>query len=191
MIVEGLVTTKNTNAIVNIAPMGPIVHGDFESLTLRPFAGSTTFENLLQTRQGVFHVVDHVRLMAEAAIRKLTELPPTFPAKSVDGVVLDDCCRWFEFRISEVDTSDLRAEMRATIVDHGERRPFRGFNRARHAIIEAAILATRTHLLPREDIRQKFDWLQSAVEKTGGSEELAAFRLLSEHVNASSTEVAR
>ncbi|GAB5441278.1 MAG: DUF447 family protein [Fuerstiella sp.] len=191
MIVEGLVTTQNAQQAINVAPMGPIVQGDFESMILRPFAGSTTFQNLLDQRQGVFHVVDQVDLIAKAAIGRLIELPPMFSAETVQGSVLSECCRWFEFRITEVDTSDLRSEMQAEIVHRGERRPFYGFNRARHAVIEAAIMATRIHLLPPDDIRRQFDWLESAVHKTGGATELASFQHLREYVETAAAEVAR
>ena len=185
MIVEGLMTTTDEAGQVNVAPMGPIVQGNFESLLLRPFQGSTTCRNLTTTRTGVFHIVDRVGLIAEAAIRRLTELPPMRPAVHVNGSVLDDCCRWFEVQISEIDDRQQRTEMWGRIVHTGERRAHDGFNRARHAVIEAAILATRTHILPAAEIAQAFAWLTPAVEKTGGAEELEAFRMLAEHVGVS------
>ena len=116
MIVEGLLTSRNSDGEVNLAPMGPVVHGDFDALTLRPWSGSTTYTNLLSSRSGVFHVVDHVHLIAEAAIRRLTALPETFSAVVVDGEVLNDCCRWFEFRVTDSDTSEERAVLHAEVV---------------------------------------------------------------------------
>ncbi|MEQ9409020.1 MAG: DUF447 family protein [Fuerstiella sp.] len=182
MIVEGLLTSTSTDGVTNVAPMGPIVHGDFESLTLRPFAGSTTFDNLTTTRVGVFHVVDRVQIIAAAAIRRLTEVPDTFPARKIAGAVLSDCCRWLEFEITDIDCSSDRSVMRAKIVHSEVQRPFFGFNRARHAVIEAAILATRVHLLPRSEIATQLGYLKSSVEKTGGTEETAAFRMLQEYM---------
>lgn len=182
MIVEGLLTSTNRAGEVNVAPMGPIVHGDFESLTLRPFSGSTTFQNLLESRAGVFHVVDDVSVIAETAIRRLDRLPETVPATRVQGAVLKNCCRWFEFEISSVDTSNERSEMSATIVHSGESKPFDGFNRAKHAVIEAAILATRVHILPVDDIMSHLKILTSAVKKTGSPREIASFEMLVEHI---------
>lgn len=181
MIVEGLLTSTDADGTLNVAPMGPIVHGDFQSLTLRPWAGSTTFDNLMATKCGVFHVIDHVTVIAEAAIRRLTVTPPTMAAESIVGHVLDDCCRWFEFEISDIDVTHERSEMAAQIVHSGIRRPFRGFNRARHAVIEAAILTTRLHLLPRDEIESAMQFLAPAVEKTGDTEEKAAFLMLQQH----------
>ena len=73
--------------------------------------------------------------------------------------------------------------MPSTIVYRGERRPFFGFNRARHAVLEAAILATRLHILSREDVLSALIPMRSAVEKTGGPQELAAFAMLDEFIS--------
>ncbi len=182
MIVEGLVTSVDSSGALNVAPMGPIVEGDFDKILLRPFQPSTTFNNLSATRCGVFHVVDSVDVIARAAIGQLHELPPANPAHKVNGFVLNDCCRWFEFVVDEVDASEARSRISSTIVHRGERRPFYGFNRARHAVIEAAILATRLHLLPRHEVLTTLQFLQPAVEKTGGETETAAFRLVREFI---------
>jgi len=182
MIVEGIVTSVDAVGHLNVAPMGPIVVGDFASLLLRPFQPSTTFNNLAATRCGVFHVVDRVEIMAQAAIGRLTELPAVERAVMIDGFVLKDCCRWFEFKVDSVDASDARSRMLLSIVHRGERRPCFGFNRARHAVLEAAILATRLHLLSRRHVLDMMSFLEPAVEKTGGTEEKSAFAMLKEFV---------
>ena len=176
-------TSLDSDGRLNIAPMGPIVQGNFASLILRPFQTSTTFSNLNETNCGVFHVVDRVELLARAAIGTLTENPPTRPASLILGWILEDCCRWFEFRITERDLSNPRSVMRAEIVSCGEQRPFFGFNRARHAVIEAAILATRVHLLDRAEVTRLFAFLEVAVEKTGDAAEVEIFQMLHSHVH--------
>ena len=70
------------------------------------------------------------------------------------------------------------------VVHRGQRREFIGFNRARHAVLEAAILATRTHLLPPGQIRDELARLQVIVDKTAGPRELEAMSLLTEYVRA-------
>lgn len=184
MIVEGLLTTKSNAGSINVAPMGPIVEGDFESLILRPFQGSTTYDNLKSTRSGVFQVVDRVNLIAEAAIRKLTVLPDFRPATVVDGNVLADCCRYFEFKVVTIDDSSERTIMNAEVVHSENVRPHVGFNRARHAVIEAAILATRVHLLPQQEIESALEFLEPAIDKTGQAEEKNAFEMLSSYIAA-------
>lgn len=185
MIVEGIVTTMDASGRVNVAPMGPVVCGDFDGLLFRPFQPSTTFSNLEAARCGVFHVVDDVDVIARAAIGRLDTLPETVPANDVRGAVLKDCCRWFEFRVESVDAAQPRSIMPSVVVSRGERRPFFGFNRARHAILEAAILATRIHLLPPEEIQEAFRFLRPAVEKTGGDQEVRLFEMLSDFVGKS------
>ncbi len=185
MIVEGVVTSQNSDGVLNVAPMGPIVEGDFFSLILRPFQSSTTCENLTTTHCGVFHVVDSVELLARSAVGQLTEVPQTRPATSVDGRILLDCCRWFEFRVTDCDLSAARTVMQTEILARGEVRPFLGFNRARHAVLEAAILATRVHLLSESDISAQLTVLNSAVEKTGGLAESDAFAMLVNYINES------
>ena len=182
MIVEGIVTSTDPNGHLNVAPMGPIVEGDFAGLLLRPFQPSTTFTNLATTRCGVFHVVDRVDIIAQAAIGRLDQLPAVEPAQQVNGWVLKDCCRWFEFVVDSVDASEARSQMPSSIVYRGERRPFFGFNRARHAVLEAAILATRLHLVSRQYVLDIMEFLEPAVGKTGGSEEITAFEMLKDFI---------
>jgi len=185
MIVEGVVTSQSSDGVLNVAPMGPIVQGDFASLILRPFQSSTTCENLAATRCGVFHVVDSVELLARSAISQLTEVPPTRPATTVNGEILLNCCRWFEFRVTDCDLNAPRTVMQTEIVARGEERPFLGFNRARHAVLEAAIVATRVHLLHETDVRSQLTVLKSAVEKTGGLAESEAFAMLEDYIHES------
>ena len=191
MIVEGIVTTIDSTGSLNVAPMGPIIAGDFESLLLRPFQPSTTFNNLSTTRCGVFHIVDQIDVIAKAAIGRLETNPDVVRASVIDGYVLKDCCRWFEFTVDHVDASEPRSRMPSTIVHRGERRPFFGFNRARHAVLEAAILATRLHLLSREEVLSALIPMRSAVEKTGGPTELSAFAMLEEFIRGFEQGAAR
>jgi hypothetical protein len=182
MILEGIVTTQDSAGVVNVAPMGPIVDETMVMLRLRPFQTSQTFRNLKAVPSGVFHVVDDVLLLAQAAIGRLPAVPPTFPAEKVTGVVLADCCRWYEFLVDRVDDSKTRAEISVRVVHRGRLRDFFGFNRAKHAVVEAAILATRIGLIPREEILAEFARLKVPIDKTAGPHEAEAFVLLEQYV---------
>ena len=182
MILEGIVTTLDPADRVNVAPMGPIVDPEMETLRLRPFKTSTTYQNLRARPYGVFHVTDDVLVLARAAIGALTEAPPLFPAEKIPGRVLADACRWYEFEIVAVDDSQDRTELQARIVHCGRIRDFFGFNRAKHAVLEAAILATRVHMLARSDILAQFAALEIPVRKTAGPRELEAFELLRQYI---------
>ena len=185
MILEGIVTTRDAAGTVNVAPMGPIVDETMSTLRLRPFQTSQTYRNLKTVPCGVFHVVDDVLLLARAAVGLLTETPRTFAAQIVPGAVLAQACRWYEFQVEEFDDSRDRAEIVARVVHVGRLRDFFGFNRAKHAVLEAAILATRIHLIPREEILAEFARLKTLVDKTAGAEESEAFALLERFVRQS------
>jgi len=182
MVLEGLVTTRNADGRPNLAPMGPIVDESMTVLRLRPFQTSQTYRNLADRPYGVFHVVDDALLLAQAAIDRVDPFPETFPAEHVAGDVLRSACRWYEFTVESRDDRSERAELAARVVYQGRLRDFFGFNRAKHAVVEAAILATRAHLLPRDELFRAFDALRPAVTKTAGPREIEAFQLLERHL---------
>jgi len=51
-------------------------------------------------------------------------------------------------------------------------------------VLEAAILATRTHLIPAEEIRAEYARLQVIVDKTAGPREREAMAMLTEYVRS-------
>lgn len=129
----------------------------------------------------MLHVTDDVLLLAQTAIGAAVEPPPvTRPADVVDGVILVDSCRYYEFRVVNFDDRDDRTRIVVETVAEGRHRDFFGFNRAKHAVVEAAVLATRTAWLPLEEMLVEFRKLAVLVQKTGGPSELAAFRLLND-----------
>lgn len=181
-ILEGLVTTCDLGGQPHLAPMGPIVDDEMHTLRLRPFQTSTTFRNLQRTGEGVLHVTDDVELFARAAVGKVETLPPMLSAKHVTGWILADACRWYEFRVTSLDTTQDRSEIIAEVVAQGFQRDFFGFNRAMHAVLELAILATRVHLLAPEYLQAEIERLAVPVQKTAGPKETRAFEFLAAHL---------
>ena len=190
MILEGLVTTTDLAGAMHLAAMGPQVDATaaygqaIEQLLLKPFASSQTGSNLLRLAEGVFHVTDDSLLLARVVTGTLAGPPASRPATAVRGWVLDDACRAYEFRVVAADTSQERLRLEARVVAVHEGRPFLGFNRARHAVVEGAILVTRLHLLGVDEVRRQLRELAVLVEKTGGPREHEAFGLLEEKVAA-------
>ena len=182
MILEGVVTTLNPDGRVSVSPMGPRVTSSMDTLILRPYRSSQTYQNLKIHGEGVFHVTDDVELLAHAAVSRVD--PPTARAREVDGYYLPDACRFYEFRVIRLDDREERTTIEATVVRTERLRDFFGFHRARHAVVEAAILATRTAFIPIPEILEKLDELQILVEKTGGEVERRAFEFLRSYVSA-------
>jgi uncharacterized protein len=182
MILEGIVTTINEDGSTNISPMGPEVDSMLTSFVLKPFNTSRTYRNLKRTGEGVLHVTDDVELIARAAINQFDELPHFFPADAVNGSILADACRWYAFRVTDLDDNEERTQIDCNVVDEGRIRDFFGFNRAKHAVLEAAILATRTKFLSAEEIQESMSRLKVIVDKTAGVSEQRAFALLTTHI---------
>src|SRR5690349_8034967 len=112
MILEGLVTTVSTDGVLNVAPMGPRVSPAMDHFVLRPFRSSTTYRNLRDRGEGVLHVTDDVLLLARTAIGSPVDFPSR-PADVVSGAILTGACRYFEFRVVELDDREDRTTIHA------------------------------------------------------------------------------
>jgi uncharacterized protein len=178
VIIETIVTSLAPDGAINFAPMG--VEWGEDALVLKPFLETTTFRNVSGSGAAVVNLTDDVMLFAQAAIS--SPQFPAFPSEVVRGVVVEAVCSWRELEVVSVDDTPPRSRIETRVVHRGRRREFLGFNRARHAVLEAAILATRTHLIPAEQIRDELAKLQVIVDKTAGPRERDAMALLTEHV---------
>ena len=150
---------------------------------LRPFQTSQTFRNLQAVPSGVFHVVDDVLLLAQSRDRPVAagsphvsrrrRCPASYWHKPVAGTS-------FTSTRSTIPKSGRKSARES--VHTGRIRDFFGFNRAKHAVVEAAILATRVRLIPRDEILTEFARLKVPVDKTAGPREAEAFALLEQFV---------
>lgn len=186
LVLEGLVTTIGEDGQVNVAPMGPLVDRQFRSVVLRPFQTSRTFANLRHGSPVVVHVTDDVELLAAAAIGAATEklIGPTTRCEQTGGVILQNACRWYALQVKEFDASADRSTIECDVVATGRNRDFFGLNRALHAVVEAAILATRVDFLPLAEIEADLQRLAPLVQKTGGTAEQRAFQQICDYVTA-------
>ncbi len=180
MIVETIITTVAGDGSVNCAPMG--VEWGEDAIVLKPFLDTATYRNVAATRAAVVNITDDVRLFARAAISNPAH--PTVPAAVVRGVVLADCCSWREIEVRSIDSSPPRSRIETVVVHRGIRREFIGFNRACHAVLEAAIYATRLHILPQPFVESELARLQVIVDKTAGPHEFEAMALLTDFIRS-------
>ena len=180
MIIESILTSMDAAGAINFAPMG--VEWGEETIVLKPFLETTTFRNVRATRAAVVNLTDDAMLFAQGAIS--SPQFPWVPATVVRGAVLAAACSWRELEVVALDDTPPRSRIETRVVHRGTRREFLGFNRARHAVLEAAILATRTHLLPAEEIRAEYARLQVIVDKTAGPREREAMAMLTEYVRS-------
>jgi uncharacterized protein len=180
LILETVVTTINPDGSVNCAAMG--VEWGERRIVIKPYRGTRTLRNLRATGAAVVNLTDDILLFSQAALGD--PQPPTRPAHGVEGAVLADACSWREVRVEAIDDSSKRARVSTRVVGGGTGREFLGLNRARHAVLEASILASRARLLPADDIRAQLRRLQVLVDKTAGPREREAMEYVTHRVRA-------
>jgi hypothetical protein len=179
-IIETVTTTINPDGTVNCAAMG--VEWGEEILVIKPYRPTRTLRNLRATGAAVVNLTDDILLFTQAALGD--PHPPTRPTATIDGAVLADACSWREVTVDAIDESGPRARVTTRVVGRGVGREFNGFNRARHAVLEASIIASRARRLPAREIRAELERLQVLVDKTAGPREREAMELVRRHVSA-------
>jgi|SRR5436190_3785737 len=179
-IIETVVTTINPDGSVNCGAMG--VEWGEQRIVIKPYGGTRTLRNLRATGAAVVNLTDDVLLFSQAALGD--PQPPTHPAAGVEGAVLDDACSWREVRVEAIDDSADRARVSTVVVGRGTGREFLGLNRARHAVLEASILASRAGRIEVDDIRAELRRLQVLVDKTAGPRERDAMQYVTRHLRA-------
>ncbi|MFL6714110.1 MAG: DUF447 domain-containing protein [Sulfurifustis sp.] len=178
MIYETVVTTRTAEGKIHIAPMG--VRRSDGNIILAPFRPSGTLDNLLRDGVAVINYTDDVRVIAGCLTGRFDW--PLAPATCVPGMRLANCLAHAEVRVERTVPDETRPQLYCRVVYEATHAPFRGFNRAQAAVVEAAILVSRLHLLPREKIEREMAYLAIAVEKTAGSREREAWSWLRERV---------
>ena len=178
MISECIVTSRNGDGTSHIAPMG--IHAHDEGYIIAPFKPSATLNNLERTGQAVINFTDDVLIFAGCLTGRYDW--PTRPATVVEGDVLDAALAHEEVEVIRVEHDAQRPRFVCKVVHAENHAPFKGFNRARAAVLEAAILVSRLTMLPAEKIDAEINYLNIAVEKTAGDRELQAWQWLMERI---------
>jgi uncharacterized protein len=178
MIRETIVTTVNTDGQAHIAPIGIIAEAD--DWIIAPFRPSTTLENLRAVPFAVANYTDDVRVFAGCLTGR--HAWPMTAAKLVPVPRLADALAHAELAVTSVTDHDQRPRFRCRVVHRASHAPFEGFNRAKAAVIEAAILVSRLDLLPREKIEKEIAYLEIAVGKTAGAAEQQAWEWIMEKI---------
>jgi hypothetical protein len=180
MIRETIVTTMSAAGAVHIAPLGIIADGD--GWIIAPFRPSTTLENLRAVPFAVANYTDDVRVFAGCLTGRTSW--PTIASDRVPVPRLEAALAHAELAVDSVTEDEQRPRFRCRVMHRASHAPFAGFNRAQAAVIEAAILVSRLHMLPREKIESEIAYLESAVTKTAGLVEQEAWDWLMEKVRA-------
>lgn len=171
MIQETIVTSIGASGTVHIAPMGVHVKGD--DFIILPFKPSTTLNNIVETGHAVMNHCDDVRIFAGCLTGRRDW--PLAPCQGIPGQYLADSLTHIELTVQRMDDDPIRPGLVCRAEHTVMHRPFRGFNRAQFAVLEAAILFSRLDRLPRQKIEAELDYLRIAVDKCAGDRELEAW----------------
>jgi hypothetical protein len=180
MIRETILTTVGGDGRVHIAPIGIIADG--EGWIIAPFRPSTTLDNLIAVPFAVANYTDDVRIFAGCLTGRSAW--PTTASDNVPVPRLAGALAHAELAVVEVTEHEQRPRFHCAVVHRRSHAPFIGFNRAKAAVVEAAILVSRLHFLPREKVEAEIAYLAIAVEKTAGAEEAEAWAWLMEAIRA-------
>lgn len=185
LIRETIITTTGADGQPHVAPMGVTVEPDRdgERYILAPFRPSRTLDNLLARLCAVVNHTDDVRVFAGCISGRRRDWP-TVPAERIDAPRLADCLSHEEITVVEVEDDPVRPRFHCRTVHAAAHTRFRGFHRAQAAVIEAAILVSRLHLLPMDKIAREVDYLSIAIGKTAGPHELEAWDWLMARIAA-------
>ena len=178
---ESIVTTLDADGGAHVAPLGVIVEAPL--LGLAPFHPSTTLDNLRRHGSACVSYTTDVRVFAGCVTRRRRDWPVA-PAERIRGWRLAGALAHSELEVAEIVEDAQRPRFRCRTVHEAGHAPFLGFNRAQAAVLEAAILVSRLHLLPPEKIAGELGYLGIAVAKTAGPEEREAWGWVMEAVAA-------
>jgi hypothetical protein len=178
LIFETIVTSLNEDGSAHVAPFG--VRERDGLLLIAPFRPSASLDNLLRSKSAVLNLTDDVRIFAGSLTGRRTW--PIKRAEQVDGWVLEGALAHRELQLVEVKQDETRPELLFRVIYEQISAPFRGFNRAQNAVIEASVLVSRLHMLPPGKIDAELKYLAIAMEKTAGKREWQAWNWLMEHI---------
>jgi uncharacterized protein len=181
-LIETVVTTTGSDGAVNCAAMG--VRWGERELVFWPFEATRTLRNLRLRGEAVVHLTDDVLLFVQSALGH--PRPAMRAASVVAGSVIEEANSWREVVVTEITPTDdgiarSRVHARVVAAGTGTRQP-PGLCRARHAAVEASILASRLKWLGGECVWAELARLHDLVDKTAGPRERAAMDYVRRYV---------
>lgn len=177
---ESIITTADRSGKVHIAPIGIIAEKD--GWVIAPFRPSVTLDNLADVPFAIANYTDDVRIFAGCLTGR-----KDWPTVAVEGFSVPRLAAALAHSVLEVESIDddgVRPRHFCRVVREETHAPFTGFNRAKGAVLELAILVSRLKMLPRDKIEAEIAYLSIAIEKTAGAGEKEAWGWLMQRVEA-------
>lgn len=175
---ESIITTADKDGKVHIAPIGIIAERD--GWVIAPFRPSVTLDNLAEVPFAIANYTDDVRVFAGCLTgRKDWATVPVdgYPVPRIEAALAHSV-----LEVVSITDDGVRPRHFCRVVGQETHAPFTGFNRAKAAVLELAILVSRLSMLPREKIDLEIAYLSIAIEKTAGPDEQEAWGWLMQRV---------
>ncbi len=179
MIIETIVSTINVNGEVNFSPFGIIKKKN--DIFISPYIPSKTLLNLESTKQAVINYTDNSSFFVDCIIGNKNFKKKK--CKNFDGFFLEGCSLYEEVVVKKIIKDEIRPTFECRILKTINLKKYEGHNRAKSAIIEACILASRIKLLEKEKIFKELDYLKIAVQKTAGLIEKRSWKKIWKYIN--------
>ncbi len=173
---EIILISENADGTPHIAPFGMRERDGL--ILIAPFRPSASLDNLISGRPATVNTTDDVRVFAGALTGRRQ-----WPVNKLDGAwVLSSALSYRSLKLAKVEEDEQRPHLYFEVKKEGNLKPFRGYNRAQVAVIELCVLVSRLNRLPLEKILVEMEYLQIAIDKTAGEQELEAWGWLLEAV---------
>lgn len=175
--INEVIATTEKNGIINAAPLGIIRDG--ESLYIKLFLGTHTYDNVLANGWFVANITHDSWIFAETALEDLTQ--DYFSRR--DGIpILKNTEAWALFKCKPFPLDIVIAKVEPV---KGEvlRKDFRAFNRGANLVVEAAVAATRYLALRTDTYYEEIMKIKRIVERCGGPREKDAMERLMDRID--------
>jgi hypothetical protein len=177
--INEVIATTEANGVINAAPIGIIRDG--ESLNIRLFIGTHTYDNILANGWFVANVTHDPWLFARTALEDLA--PDCFVYR--DGLpIIKDAEAWALFKCSAFPLDIVIANVEF-VKGEVQRRDFRAFNRGANLVVEAAVAATRYLALRTDSYYEEIMKTRRIVERCGGPRDREAMTWLMDKIDNS------
>jgi hypothetical protein len=175
--INEVIATTEKDGVINAAPLGIIKDG--ESLYIKLFLGTHTYDNVLANGWFVANITHDSWIFAETALEDLTQ--DYFVRR--DGLpILKDAEAWAHFECKPFPLDIVIAKVEPV---KGEvlRKDFRAFNRGANLVVEAAVSATRYLALRTDSYYEEIMKTKRIVERCGGPREREAMERLMDRID--------
>jgi len=178
MIREVIITTSDQEGAGHIAPMG--IWQERQRIVIAPFKPSLTLDNIRHNKSATVNYIDDVRIFAGCLTGHRDW--PMVSTDRINGYRLEAALSHVELELDGFEDDHLRPRCYCRPIYEATHGPFTGFNRAQAAVLEAAILVSRLHLLTDDKIDRAIKHLTTAIDKTAGEREITAWNWLMDEI---------